>query len=337
MNSDIKKICKEFAKRGFVAITVEYRLGVKLPSLADVDEFYTVQQVLGMWRAAQDARGAIRSIIRRENEGTEPFRIDTSKIFLAGNSAGAVTAMNVAYYNLSSMLSAAFPSGINSSNVLGGINQNFYYGQWTGTNAINYTIAGVLDMWGGVLIPKNTTASDFFFQSGNTIPPTIAFCGALDKTFVPTTKRLKFLEGVANAAFRNESFCLQDSTGSTTFTVSEDSTTYGKIVGSQNIYNMLHSNNVLTEFYLDCDMKHGIQNPSTDNFGLTTATTDDAVNLYIVQRAATFFQAIMGGKTLTDFTTTKFVECLNYRNTCDTADNNDSCPTDANSQSQVCK
>jgi len=57
--------------------------------------------------------------------------------------------------------------------------------------------------------------------------------------------------------------------------------------------------------------------------------------LYIVQRAATFFQAVMNGTAWNALATTKFVECINNRNTCNTADNS-SCYSDAFPGNQVC-
>ena len=131
-STDMQLYCREFAKRGYVAISVEYRTGMIKPS---GNTYYSAQQVLAMWRAAQDARGAVRSIIKRQNANTEPYKIDTSKIFIGGNSAGSVTAMNVAFYNKNTMLAAAFLS-VNDPNVLDGINRAYYYGETT----INYTI-----------------------------------------------------------------------------------------------------------------------------------------------------------------------------------------------------
>lgn len=113
---------------------------------------------------------------------------------------------------------------------------------------------------------------------------------------------------------------------------------YGNILGSQNIYEMLRRKQVFTEFYLDIQMKHGltkppytIANPFVSNFG-TSANDITSANLYIVQRACTFFQAVMNNPTFAaaHIKTTKFVECENYRNTCDTTNYNNSCPPDTN-------
>lgn len=62
-----------FAQRGFVVFNVEYRTGVRLPGPGFPTDpngkaYVTVQQQLAVYRASQDVRGAIRSIIQRQNE-----------------------------------------------------------------------------------------------------------------------------------------------------------------------------------------------------------------------------------------------------------------------------
>ena len=283
---DMKLYCMEFAKRGYVAVSVEYRTGIKKPS---GNTYYSAQQMLGMWRAAQDARGAVRSIIKRETEGGEEYRINVNRIFIGGNSAGSVTAMNVAFYNKLTMLSDAFP-GVSDPDVLDGINRSYYYGETT----ISYSIKGVLNLWGGVLIPEGTNINspeDFFFQTGNTMPPMIAFCGQQDQVFNYQHQALLFPQSSPqNNQFISENYCLVDISGNTTFSVTAHIPNNGYILGSQDIYNMLknHTPKVPTEFYLDTDMTHGIGNGTNADFGINNPTNNN-VQLYIVQRTATFF------------------------------------------------
>ena len=72
-------------------------------------------------------------------------------------------------------------------------------------------------------------------------------------------------------------------------------------------------------------MKHGIGAGKNADFGITNPTNNN-VQLYLVQRAATFFQAVNNGKVASDFGTTKFVNCENFRKTCSTADDHEPCP-----------
>lgn len=360
----LQTIATNFAERGFIFISVEYRRGVKVVS----DVYYTVQQMLAIYRACQDARGAIRSIIKHETttntgEKETEFHIDVNNIFLAGNSAGSVIAMNVAYYT-NQMVIDAFPSGISDDHVLGSIDQNYYYGGdgSVGTGGITIPVKGVLDLWGGVLLPSSYSVSNpspFFFQNGHKLPPTIAFCGKFDNIFDYVSKSLQFpFSPSFTPSVTSESYCLNDPSGVTSYTVSAG-TNYGNILGSQTIYEMLHNpaNKIFTEFYLDCQMKHGLDNDCTQcnpgkkrvsglckqcyfsDFGVAIATDVTSTNLYIVQRAATFFQAVMNDTppyAAIHVLTTKFVECQNNRYGCSPADNNNGCPTDANASQQVC-
>ncbi len=70
----------------------------------------------------------------------------------------------------------------------------------------------------------------------------------------------------------------------------------------------------------------------TSEFGTGLGTLNDVV-IYIVQRAATFFQAVINNKT-GNLTRKIFVECENKRKKCsgtNTNDNND-CTGDINNQ-----
>lgn len=73
-----------FAERGYVVASINYRLGFK-PLAPDVDR--------AGYRALQDAHAAVCYLI----ENADEFGIDTTRIFAAGTSAGAITALNLAF------------------------------------------------------------------------------------------------------------------------------------------------------------------------------------------------------------------------------------------------
>ncbi len=182
------EICTEFAKRGFVAYSVEYRRGKK----DDAGVYRSVQNQLAQYRAAQDARGAIRSIIKRQqneviDDWNDPYSIDIDKIFIGDASAGGVPA-NLATWYTSSMVYEAFPSPSGSptiQTVLGSIDADYYYGDPT----YNYhpKIKALLNCWSGLSLPTglNASGSDFFSGSGRSafITPVIAFHGKNDDVF----------------------------------------------------------------------------------------------------------------------------------------------------------
>jgi predicted esterase len=73
-----------FAERGYVVASMNYRLGFK-PMAPDVDR--------AGYRAVQDAYAAVCYLM----ENADEFGIDTTMIFAAGTSAGAITALNLAF------------------------------------------------------------------------------------------------------------------------------------------------------------------------------------------------------------------------------------------------
>lgn len=98
---------KDFARRGYVTASVNYRLGMfqthyevhcnvtqilNIPwdcsNMADTTEWYR-----GAYRAMQDVRGAIRYLVNNRLE----YKIDPNNVFLVGESAGGFTVLNVAY------------------------------------------------------------------------------------------------------------------------------------------------------------------------------------------------------------------------------------------------
>lgn len=75
--------CRYFASLGYVAVSIDYRLGYH----ARKSEFREAE-----YRALEDADAALDFLLRRED-----LRIDPDRIFVAGTSAGAITALNLAF------------------------------------------------------------------------------------------------------------------------------------------------------------------------------------------------------------------------------------------------
>lgn len=75
--------CRYFASLGYVAASINYRLGFH-PMKAEVRE--------AEMRALEDADAALAYLLGRED-----LRINPQLVFLAGTSAGAITALNMAY------------------------------------------------------------------------------------------------------------------------------------------------------------------------------------------------------------------------------------------------
>jgi acetyl esterase/lipase len=79
--------CDAFARRGYVAATIQYRLSVNLLTMN------RHALIRAGYRAQQDAKAAIRFFKAHADE----YNVDTSNVYLVGYSAGAITALNVVY------------------------------------------------------------------------------------------------------------------------------------------------------------------------------------------------------------------------------------------------
>lgn len=76
--------CQHFASQGYVAVSIDYRIGY-IPTKANI--------VRAAYRAVQDAHAAMRFLVAHQEE----YGIDTTMMFVGGTSSGAVTALNLAF------------------------------------------------------------------------------------------------------------------------------------------------------------------------------------------------------------------------------------------------
>jgi hypothetical protein len=144
--------CIEFAKRGFVAATINYRIGVD----CNTDN---ISLEKAEYRAQQDAHAALRYIV----QNAASFGIDTSWIFAGGESAGAVTALGLVYNSQSEWNS--FTPGIQTA--LGNLNTS-------GNTLTNvFSLKGIFNNWGGM-------AKDVI--QTNEMLPMVSFHGDADNT-----------------------------------------------------------------------------------------------------------------------------------------------------------
>ncbi len=387
----IGAIAQEFAKRGYVAYVVEYRTGRYIDPFG---YYLTSQQQLAEYRAFQDARGAIRSIIRHQRRSSldfpnDPYQIDTTRIFLGGNSAGSIIALHSAYYN-AAQIAAVFPS-VGSSTIaqaLGAVDIDYYYGGLNAgvNNDYRPLIKGVFNMWGQMTIPINYYNSatntyhiqDFWSDYGNTIiPPMIAFHGSKDSTLPIEITKIKFAPNatifvkdprtgvvvqVNYTPYNSDTSCLLNSP--TPYQLDGVESTFDLIgIGSKGMYDLFHNLaiNKKIEVNVDCQMEHGLDadvtciscgippkyprirntnnkcvlcKPFQSNFG-TPYTNSKDVQIYMVQRATTYFQTILTNQ-VTNLHNDMFIECENKRvtsytstlphNAPVTTDNPSSCP-----------
>ena len=323
--TNIQAWYQDFAKLGFVAIAVEYRRG----ALADPAGNVSVENSLAVYRAVQDVRGAISSIIYRQTqEGItvdDDYRIDTSRMFLAGESAGGVAVLGAAYYN-QNMMDELFPAvapGTTVENVCGSIGANWYNNG--GNNVSSYYrqhIKGILIQSAGMYVPYSFLSNPRSFFEVTPFIPIIFFHGQKDATFNVNSTTLSF--SLNTSTYDTTSFCIDTDNG--IFKVNGNVIEYG----SKGIYNLLLQDPsyplVPSEFYKDCQMGHTLQTdmdppPYLTEFGTGVSNHDD-ITQYIISRAAIFFGNIINGNA-SSLGKKIFVECKNNRIKCNTANNFD--------------
>ena len=83
--SDVVALCRAFAKRGYVTVSQNYRLGY--------ESFDATNAKRAVWRAMQDGRAAVRHVRAHAAQ----YLIDTNMIIYGGSSAGGFTALHVAF------------------------------------------------------------------------------------------------------------------------------------------------------------------------------------------------------------------------------------------------
>lgn len=99
------ELCKDFAQRGYVAVSVNYRLGMFQTSnsvhcnIAGWDCFNAADSsewIRALYRGMQDVKGAIRFMIK--NGAT--YQIDPRNVFVTGESAGGFIALYTGFMDL---------------------------------------------------------------------------------------------------------------------------------------------------------------------------------------------------------------------------------------------
>ncbi len=129
-DADVTAWSDSLAHYGYAAASVNYRLGLNATSQGSA--------VRAVYRAVQDARAAVRFF----KEKHLLYKIDTNRIFLAGESAGAITALQAAYFQNASQVPPEAhgillePSDLSCIDCSG---NNF---------AHTVDIKGVMSMWG---------------------------------------------------------------------------------------------------------------------------------------------------------------------------------------------
>jgi hypothetical protein len=130
-DNDVTGLCQHFARRGYVCASINYRLGITFP-------YNQANATNAVFRAVQDMKAAVR-FFRQDAATTNTYKIDPDMIFGGGSSAGAFTALHLAYLDQPSELPATIDTV-----ALGGLEGN------SGNPGYSSTIRAVLNLCGAM-------------------------------------------------------------------------------------------------------------------------------------------------------------------------------------------
>ena len=136
-DNTITQLCADFAHKGYVTVSIDYRLASNPGNLLSADSAATE-----VFEAVGDGKAAVRYFYK-DASTTNTYKIDTNNIFVGGNSAGAVLFMHYAYLDDTSKLNSNPTFPYISANV-GGLDGN------SGNPGYSTNIKGVINLAGGL-------------------------------------------------------------------------------------------------------------------------------------------------------------------------------------------
>jgi Carboxylesterase family len=99
-DEDVRSVCDSFARKGFVAASINYRLGLNTAINSSAER--------AVWRGAQDWSAAIRFL----KEKADDYGIDTNYMFIGGASAGSFGALHSQYASDANRPASTYSQGL---------------------------------------------------------------------------------------------------------------------------------------------------------------------------------------------------------------------------------
>jgi len=159
-DAPVVKFCEQMAAKGYVVVSIDYRLGFNLTDSASAER--------AVYRGVQDMKAAIRYV---KNQSTN-WNLDTSRVFAAGNSAGSLMAIHAAYVDEAERSSIASTFNTPDLGCLSCSGNSLTHG--------DYPLA-IANLWGAII--------DTNLIGANNNVPMISFHGTADNIVFPGEAR----------------------------------------------------------------------------------------------------------------------------------------------------
>lgn len=145
---DMDGLCRYYAQRGYVAVTIDYRL-YDGPLFPFPDSVALTDVVI---KAVGDMKAAVR-FLRQDAATTNTYRIDSNYIFVGGISAGGIVANHTAYLGADDSIATNEQMAINNN---GGFEGN----SSSNANLYGSSVQGVINFSGALRAANYIDAND---------------------------------------------------------------------------------------------------------------------------------------------------------------------------------
>jgi para-nitrobenzyl esterase len=201
-----KFLGKDLSKMGYVLISPQYRYEPSFVSLLNEE-----RMVKAVARGTQDAKAAVRFLMKDVRENGNTWGIDTNLIFVGGASAGAFNALHLAFLDEQDELPEAYWRWINE---VGGIEGE------SRTPGYPVRFAGIVNI-SGALARANIMRNDFvsFLSIHDTEDPQVPFGSGkpYNIPFLPTVDGSSILHPIAIELGMHNPFYIIPGNGHTSY------------------------------------------------------------------------------------------------------------------------
>ncbi len=129
----IPEYCEYYAKRGYVMVSIDYRIGFNTLSADSAER--------AVYRAVQDIRAAQRFLAEFDDD----YGIDINNMFLTGTSAGCIASIHTAYMTESERPASTYGVFLEPTDLgCGDCSGNNYYGNQ------EVPVRGIINHWGAI-------------------------------------------------------------------------------------------------------------------------------------------------------------------------------------------